>query len=247
MTTPDPESAERTLRPRISKANRLQESGKSTNNSEHGSASLGSSAGELGRSRLGAGGGAGGNGVGGSSSVLGGVDGNNWGRSRGAAGLDNGSRAGLDGGRGRLDWDSGGVLAVVVNKSGALGDGVGLGANAEGGGAADGGKTLDGGGGVAGVLRSLGADGVGRVLGGLGAHGVRRVLGSLGGDRVRGVLRSLGGADWVAGVLGVRSWGGDSRVSGSRAGDLVGRVDSRGSSAGDEDGEGAHVDCWGDY
>jgi len=244
FTTPDPDSAERALRPKITEVSCLQESGDGTDDGEHGSASLGSSAGELGRSRLGGGGSAGGNGVGRSSSVLGGVDGHNWGRSGSGAGLDGNSNAGLSGSGGRLDWDSGGVLAVVVNDGGRLGDGVGLGADLEGGGLrADGGKTLDGGGGVGWVLGSLGGDGVGRVLRGLGAHGVAWVLRSLGGNWVRGVLRSLGG-DWVAGVLrSVRSRAGNSWVAGSRAG--LNGVDSGGRGNGSEAGdgsEGAHVD-----
>lgn len=150
----------------------------------------------------------------------------NWGRSRCAGGLDgSGDAAGLDGGGGWLDWDSGGVLAVVVNESGALGDSVGLGAVGDGGRLrADGGKTLDGGGGVRGVLRSL------------GAHWVRTVG--------RG-----GGAGSI--VHGVSSGGGDSRVRGSRAGLVDGGVAvcvcvGRGSKASD-DSEGAHVDCWVDY
>lgn len=148
-----------------------------------------------------------------------------WRRSRCAGGLDGDSAAGLDGSGGRLDWDSGGVLAVVVNESGALGDSVGLGAVGDSGGLrADGGKTLDGGGGVAWVLRSL------------GAHWVRTVGGS-------------GGAGGV--VHRVSSGGGDSWVRGSRAGLVNGRVAVcvriGGGSKASDDSEGAHVDCWVDY
>lgn len=227
MITEEPNDTERTLYHRITAANCLQESSDGTDNGEHSSASLGSSAGELGWRRLGAGGGTGGDGIGGGSSVLGwvrnnrlgGVDrGNNW----GAAGLD-GSRAGLDGGRGGLDWDGGGVLAVIVNDGGALGDGVGLGADLEGGGlGADGGETLDGGGGVRWVLGSL------------GAHWVRRVTDGRAGGVGR-VLRGLGG------LVGGRGHGGGvvRRVA-------IGVGVGSGGEASD-DGEGAHVDCWGDY
>ena len=134
-----------------------------------------------------------------------------WGRS---------NAAGLDGGWVGLDGNGSGVLAVLINDGGALSDGVGLGADAQGGGAwADGGKTLDGGGGVGRVLRGLGADGVAS----------RR-----GDSWVRGVLRSL------AGLVGRR---------GNAAGGVVSRVGvgvDSGSEASD-DSEGAHLDCWVDY
>jgi hypothetical protein len=220
---PGPETAERTLRPKITEASRLQEvSETSANDGEHGSAGLSSSAGELGSAGLGGAGSSGSNGVGGDSSVLGGVDGNNRGRSWDGAGLDGNSRAGLSWDGSGLDWDSGGVLAVVVDEGGRGLDSVGLGADGEGGGlSADGGQTLDGGGGVAGVVDSLGADGVA----------------SRGGDWVRSVSSRGGGSVDGSSAAGLV----DSRVS------AVGVGVGRGSEA-SEDGEGAHVDCLGvDY
>lgn len=219
------DSIERSLYHRITGVCRLQESSDGTDNGEHSSASLGSSAGELGWGGLGAGRATSRDGVG-DSSVLGGVDGdrglgaNNRG-SRDGAGLDR-SRAGLDWGGGRLDWVGGGVLAVVVDDGGALGDSVGLGADLEGGWLrADSGESLHSGGVVAGVLRGLGAD------------GVAWVLRSLGADRVAGVLGSLGGlVGWGSNRGGVVCWVSISVDSGGEASD---------------DGEGAHIDCWGDY
>jgi len=165
----------------------LQESSDGTNDSQHGSTSLGGSAGELGRSRLGGGGSSSASGVGWDSGVLG------WVRN------DRRSNAGgLDGGGGWLDWVAGGVLAVVVNDGGGLGDGVGLGADGQGGGLrADGGESLDGGGGVAGVVGSWGgASSV--VSSGAGAGGVV----TSGGRSNRG-----GVLGWVAVGQGVDSSG----------------------------------------
>jgi hypothetical protein len=214
---PGLETIERALRLKVTQGSRLQEvSETSASNGEESSTGLSSSAGELGWRRLGAGGSSGSNGVGGDGSVLGWV-GNNRGRSGDGAGLDGNTGAGLARDGSGLDGHSGGVLAVVIDDGGAAGDGVGLGADLEGGGlSADGAQTLDGGGGVAGVLDS----GAGRV--GSGGGSWVSVVSSWGGGSVDG-----SGAGLV-----------DSRVSAIGVG--VG-----GGSKASEDGEGAHVDCLG--
>lgn len=142
----DLDRVEQALHYQISRASRLQESSDGTDDGHEGSASLGSSAGELRRSRLG---GSWGSSWGSSSgrrsrsSAVGGVGDNDW----GSAGLVGDSGGRLDGRWGGGDSGvGGGVDAVLVNNGGALGDSVGLGANAEGGGAADGGETGDNGG-----------------------------------------------------------------------------------------------------
>jgi len=167
-----------------SRASRLQESSNGTDDGHEANTSLGSSAGELRGDRLG-GAGLDTSGVRGGS-VLG------WVRNdRGSAAVGRGSvvAGGLDWGRSGLDLIGGGVLAVIIDESGAGLDGVGLVAVGDGGWlGADGGQASnDLGGGVgrglwvAGVLRSLGALRVGWVLGGLGALWVGWVLRSLGG------------------------------------------------------------------
>lgn len=201
--------------------NRLQESSNRTDNGEHSSASLGSSAGELGDGWLGSGGAASANGRSWGSSVLGWVNGNNGSASRrsvdswGSAGLlgrDRGGSGALTRDRGGLDGHSGGVLAVVVDDGGALGDGVGLGADSKSGGSrADGGQTLDGGGGVA---RGSRASTVG------GSRG--DWVSSRSGSTVNRGSNNGGVGGWVAVGHGVGSSG----------------------EAGD-DSEGAHVDCLG--
>jgi hypothetical protein len=155
-----------------------------------------------------------------SSGVGGWVDG----RGRGANGVDRCGRGAdgvhgraLDRGGGRLDEVRGGVSALVVDEGGALGDGVGLGADAQSGGSADGGKTLDSGGGVvAGSRRRGTVDGVSD-------------------GRASGVVRSRGGGSRVRG-------GGRGAVDLGGVGVRVGR----GSKAGD-DSERAHVDCLGGW
>jgi hypothetical protein len=197
----------------------LQESGNGTDNGEHSSASLGSSAGELGNNGLGAAGGSSASGVSWDSCVLGWVRNN---RGGAADSWDNGNgSAGLSWNGSGLDWDSGGVFAVIVNEGGALGHGVGLGANRDGGWAiADRGETLDGGGGVAGGSRHgisrSGGDWVGSI-GWLGGDGVGRSLGGL-----------VAGGSYRGGVL--------SGIS-IRIG-----VGSGGKAS--DDGEGTHLDCW---
>jgi hypothetical protein len=142
---------------RTTRAMCLQESRDRTDDSNHGCAGGGGSAGELGSSRLCAGGSTGSSRVGGRSSVLGWVG--NAGRGADTRGVDGDtdSVAGLNGsngawsnrGRGGLDNVRGGVLAVVVNNGGGLGDNVGLAADGEGGGlGADGAQSLVDSGGV---------------------------------------------------------------------------------------------------
>jgi len=201
---------------------RLQESSDGTEDGEHGSASLGSSASELGSSRLGAAGCTGGNGVGRGSSVLGWVrnnGGGHWGSDRGAGTLDGSSGAGLSRSRSRLDdGHGGGGDTVRDDEGGRRLDSVGGTSVGNGGGLrADGGQAGDD---LGGVLSRRGACRVGS------RGGDSWVSSSRGGDRaVDGSRGALGGVVCrVAVGVGV---GGGSKAS--------------------DDSEGAHVDCWVDY
>lgn len=194
------------------RANRLQESSESTGNGHEADTSLGSSASELGVSRLG-------NGSSGLSisggvdrdgSVLGGgrVGDDSWDAVDGDSGAGLSSRVdGLVSGRSGLDGVGGGVLAVLVDNGGALGDGVGLGAVGNGGWLrADSGETVHNlGGGVGrdrGVLWGV-TSGRGNVSGGRWLVTLSgRWLVALSGGRLVAVV-SRGGGGLVSGAGGV--------------------------------------------